>query len=270
MASPSLWQRLWRRPAFRRGFYELLGLFLARRRGFQMLNCGHDEPGYPHFPLPPEAEEERVGFQLYHRVAQSAPLTGRDVIEFGCGRGGGARFLAQSTLPRNYVATDASRLLIYAAKRLGTPAPLRFVVARAEQIPFATATFDIGISVEAVSPLGDKGAFLAGAARVLRPGGTLLVTDFFYTREDSRSSVAGFRALVAASPFEVVREEDWTAQAVRALEEDSPRRLAAIARLPRLWRRIALAFAGTTDSPLYQQLRDGRARHLHFVLEKEV
>lgn len=263
-----MWQRLWRRPTFRRGFYELLGLFLAHRRGFQMLNCGHHAPGYPAFVLPLDAEDERVGFQLYHQVARSTALQGRDVIEFGCGRGGGARFLTNTERPRTYVGTDASRLLIYAARRLGVSPALRFRVARAERTPFAAGSFHVGISVEAVSPLGDKAAFLAEAARVLRPDGALLVTDFFYTRETSRNSAAGFRQLLVDSRFALEREDDWTAQAVHALEVDSPRRLAAIARLPRVWQRAALAFAGTTQSPLYQQLRDGRARHLHFVLRK--
>jgi len=241
ISSPSLWQRLWRRPAFRRGFYELLGLFLAHRRGFQMLNCGHDEPGYPRFALPADCEEERVGFQLYHRLTQAAKLAGADVIEFGCGRGGGARFLAGACAPRRFLATDASRLLIYAARRLGAPAPLEFCVARAERVPRAAESFDVALSVEAISALGDRAAFLREAARLLRPGGVLLVVDFFYTRADSRNAAAGFRALIAESAFTCEREEDWTAQAVRALEVDSPRRLAAIARLSRLWRRAARA-----------------------------
>jgi len=268
MAAASLWQRLWRRPAFRRGFYELLGLLLARRRGFEMLNCGHHEEDYPPFPLPAEAEAERVGYQLYHRIARSATWTDTRVIEFGCGRGGGARFLASTMGSRRYVAADASRGLVRAARRLGCAPPLEFLVARSEHVPEPDAAFDLGIAVESVSPLGDRAAFLHEAARLLRTGGILLVTDFFYTRDDSRNAASGFRAVVANSAFRIDREEDWTASAVRALEIDSPRRLAAIAKLPRWWRRAALSFAGTTESPLYRQLRDGRARHLHFVLRR--
>jgi SAM-dependent methyltransferase len=267
-ARTAVWQRLWRRPAFRRGFYELLGLVLARQRGFEILNCGHHEEGYPDFPLSPETEAERVGFQLYHRIAESATWAGRDVIEFGCGRGGGARFLARSRQPRRYLATDASRLLIRAARRLGAPPPLEFKVTRAESVPEAAGSFDLGLAVEAVSPLGDRAAFLAEAARLLRADGRLLVTDFFYTGDHARNAEARFRAVIDASAFAVEQEYDWTTQAVRALEVDSPRRLATIARLPRLWRRAAIAFAGTTQSPLYRQLRDGRARHLHFVLRR--
>lgn len=266
--SPSVWQRLWRRHAFRRAFYELLGLLIARRPGFQMLNCGHAAPAYPWFALPPEAEEERLGYQLYHRMVRARPITGLDVVEFGCGTGGGARFLVSTMAPRSYLATDASHLLVRAARRRGDPAALRFGVARAERVRLPANAFDVGLSVESISPLPDKAAFLAAAAHALRPGGTLFVTDFFYARPTSAQAASGFRAHIAASPLKLVREEDWTGNAVRAMELDSPRRLAAIARLPRFLRRAAVAFAGTTESPLYQQMCDGRAQHLHFELHK--
>jgi hypothetical protein len=61
-------------------------------------------------------------------------------------------------------------------------------------------------------------------------------------------------------------EENWTKQAIEALEADSPRRLAEIHRLPRLFRQLAISFASTVVSPLYQQLRDGRAVYVHFGL----
>jgi hypothetical protein len=73
---------------------------------------------------------------------------------------------------------------------------------------------------------------------------------------------------VRHSPFERVVEDDWTAQAVAALEEDSPRRFAEIDRLPWFMRRPALSFAGTVHSPLYTQLCNGQARYLHFHLTK--
>ena len=99
-------------------------------------------------------------------------------------------------------------------------------------------------------------------------GGRLHVVDFFYTRESSPNAAARFRAAVARSPFALVGEEDWTPNAIAALEADSPRRLAEIEKIPRLLRGPALAFAGTTASPLFRQLSDGRAQHLFFSLQR--
>jgi ubiquinone/menaquinone biosynthesis C-methylase UbiE len=266
----SLWQRLWRRSFFKRAFYEALGLVLLRRRGLQMLNCGYAGDDVERFPLPPDDEPERSGYQLYHRLVHGTRLAGADVLEIGCGRGGGARFLAGHFAPRSYVATDAARLLIAAQRRRQPPvAGLAFRPARADRLPFEAATFDLCFSVEAVHPLPDKPAFLAEVARVLRERGEVRIADFFYTRETSPNAASAFRAHVERSSWRIAAEEDWTAPIVAALEADSPRRLAEIARLPRWCRSAALAFAGTTESPLYRQLIDGRAQYLFFRLVRK-
>jgi ubiquinone/menaquinone biosynthesis C-methylase UbiE len=267
--SATVWQRLWRRAFFKRAVYDLIGLMLLRHPGLQMLNCGYAEDEYPEFPLAPENEPERLGYQLYHRLVRYHPITRCDVLEVGCGRGGGARFLASTFHPHAFLATDASRTLIRAQRhRLPAVSRLSFAAARAEHLPVADASQDIVIGVETLSPLADKAMFLSEVARVLRPGGRLLIADFFYTRPDSRNAASLFRELAAASPLLTITDEDWTARAVRALEEDSPRRIAEIEKLPKLFRSAALSFAGTTQSPLYRQLKDGRAVYLHFVLRK--
>jgi SAM-dependent methyltransferase len=261
---------MWRRRVFKQGFYEVLGLILLRHRRLQVLNCGYDEAGYPRIKLRPEWEADRLGFQLYHRLARSAPIDGADVFEVGCGRGGGARFLTSHFLPRSYKATDFSHLFILANRLARSSNGLRFRFAHADRLPFAANSFDLGFAVEAVHPLPDKTAFLDEMARVLRPGGRLLMADFFYARDSSPNALSGFRAAVEKSPLKVEIEEDWTAQALAALEADSPRRLAEIARLPSVLRRPAISFAGTRESPLYHQLRDGRAGYVHFALSKHL
>jgi SAM-dependent methyltransferase len=259
------WQRLWRSPAFKGAFYEVLGLALLRARGLQMLNCGYVEDAYPRFLLPPECEAERPGFNLYHRLVRDVPLAGRDALEIGCGRGAGASFLTELHRPRSYLATDASRTLVSSARRLSRkcgPA-LTFRRISAGALPF-DRSFDLCLAVETISIVPDREAFLGQLTRVLRPGGMLVAADFFYTRPDSPNAADRFREAVARSFLRVEREEDWTPFAIGAIEAMSPRRLDLIDRLPRFLRGPALAFAGTTRSPLYRQFKDGRARYLHF------
>jgi len=247
-------------------FYELVGLALMGRRDMQVLNCGYREPGYPAFALRPEWEIERLGFQLYHRLTRSVAMNGADVIEIGCGRGGGARFLAENFGPRSYWATDNSRLLIAGNRLRRRPMGLRFRFARADRVPFKAASFDIGLSVETMHCLSDKAAFLDEMARVLRPAGRLLIADFFYQRDSSPSALSVFKKAVRESAWEVDDEQDWTSNTVASLEADSPRRFGEIARLPRMIRKYVLSFASTVESPLYHQLRDGRAAYVHFAL----
>lgn len=268
-ASPaSLWHRAWRRPWFKRSFYELLGALLLSRKGFAVLNCGYYDTAYPNISVAGDYEADRLGLQLYHRLVRDVPLAGRDVFEVGCGRGGGAAFLSDQFKPRSYVATDVSFLMIAAAKLKWRRPHLRFAQSRADRLRSPAGSFDIGLTVETLTTLEHKGQFLAEMVRVLRPGGVLMVADFFYTRESSRHAAGRFRKQVDDSNLVVASEEDWTGNVVAALEAQSPRRLEAINRLPRWTQSAALSFAGTTRSPLYQQLGDGRARYLAFRLER--
>lgn len=261
-----LWQTIWRRQLARRLFYEMLGLLLMGRRDMRVLNCGYHEPVYPAFKLRPELEAERLGFQLYHRLIGSKTIEGADVIEVGCGRGGGARFLTEHFAPRSYWATDYSRLLIAANRFSRGPTGLRFRFARADRVPFGKASFDCGLTVETVHCVRNKASWLDEMARVMRPGGRLLIADFFYRRDSSPSALSGFIAAVRRSAWEVVEQLDWTVNALAALKTDSPRRVDELARLPRGIRKYANSFATTVDGPLYLQLSDGRAAYVHFAL----
>lgn len=244
----------------------MVGLILFPSKGTQTLNCGYCAEGMEKLDLQPERNAERMSYQLYNQLVRGSQIEGSDVIEFGCGRGGGARFLAAKAAPRRYVAIDASWSFILASRCSRKPAGLEFRVARAERLPFDEGLFDIAIGVEVVHLLADKERFLFEAARVLRPGGRLLLADFFYARDSSPNALSGFIAKLSAAPFAVKVHETWTEAVLAAMQADSDRRMTAIKRLPGPLRRHLVAFAGTTESPLWRQLRDGRASYEHFVL----
>ena len=60
------------------------------------------------FDLQPDDEAERYPIALYRHVATLAPVAGRDVLEIGSGRGGGASYVARYLKPRRMVGIDLS------------------------------------------------------------------------------------------------------------------------------------------------------------------
>jgi ubiquinone/menaquinone biosynthesis C-methylase UbiE len=91
------------------------------------------------------------------------------VLEVGCGTGHWLRFLGGR---RMWVAgLDGSiRMLEYARAQARFP----FVHGLAEQMPWATESFDRIFCVNALHHFQNKAAFLDEAGRVLRPGGRLM------------------------------------------------------------------------------------------------
>lgn len=79
-----------------------------------------------------------------------------------------------------YVGIDLTRAMLARVPRSGEP--LSLVEANAMQLPFAAASFDYAVLHLIVAVVPEPDRCLAEAARVLRPGGTVLVLDKFLRR----------------------------------------------------------------------------------------
>jgi SAM-dependent methyltransferase len=260
-----------------RAFYELAS-FRRGDPGTAMMNYGYaalDEDAAP--PAGDGTDADRYGLQLYAAVAGAADLAGQDVLEVGCGRGGGAAFVFERFGPRSVTGLDlAHRAIDGCRRRYGRPG-LSFVAGDADQLPFADGAFDAVLSVESSHCYADPSRFWREAHRVLRPSGRLLLADLRNTHlsPDSnaalfaRNDVAGLRDQLAAAGFRTVQEQDITANVVRALELDTPARRQRIERrFPRLVRTYVLTFAAVEGSPMYQEFANGHHSYMRFVLER--
>ena len=82
-------------PPFRRlmmrTWYETL-VMLDREGDITFMNYGYSglDPDASEIPLSDREQVNRYCIQLYHHVAAAINLSGKDVVEVGSGRGGGA------------------------------------------------------------------------------------------------------------------------------------------------------------------------------------
>ena len=100
------------------------------------------------------------------------PVTGRRVLEVGCGAAQCSRWLA--TQGADAVGLDLSARQLAHARRIDDElgdTPLRLVQADATTLPFADGSFDLAFSAfGAVQFVADSAAVMREVARVLRPG----------------------------------------------------------------------------------------------------
>ncbi len=120
-------------------------------------------------PNPLIETEERVA----HPILRDLVRPGISALDAACGTGRQAALLHE--LGCSTVALDQSEAMLDVA-RAKLP-DVRFEAGDVEHLPFADEEFDLAIVSLALCHLADPGDAIAELARVLRPGGVLVVTD---------------------------------------------------------------------------------------------
>jgi malonyl-CoA O-methyltransferase len=141
-------------------------------------------------------------------LLESAHLAGKNVIDFGCGTGRHL-FRCCGRSASSIVGVDFSHEMLTRALDKSLPTEqIILLESSLEFLPFRDAQFDIGISTLVLSHCPKLSVPLAEMARVMRPGATLLVSDW-HPENDRRGwkrifdapSADGTRARYAAKSY---------------------------------------------------------------------
>jgi len=113
-------------------------------------------------------------------LATAAVAAPQHVLDVGCGTGYLLRVLAGRYPGAHELAgIDAAPSMIETANRIADDSRLSFATGVAEHLPCDDASMDLVVSSTSFDHWSDQGAGLAECARVLRPGGHLVLVDQF-------------------------------------------------------------------------------------------
>jgi ubiquinone/menaquinone biosynthesis C-methylase UbiE len=246
--------------------YEILAKRISAE-DWHFMNYGYmPNENEPPVSLPDDPKIQKYPMQMYHYLAAKTQTKGKQVLEVGSGRGGGARYVASSFLPASYTGMDIAQSAVDLSNKIHRLPNLRFIQGSAEAIPLADNTIDVVLNVESCHAYGSVDKFLSEVKRVLRPGGYLLLVDF---RDVKNMDL--LRTQLRNSGMEWIEEEDIAPNVVRAMEaEDDAKKERIRTLFPEKWQKLFGEFAGVVGSRIHVNLKNRARLYYRFVLRKPV
>lgn len=124
----------------------------------------------------PIYDEARCAFHLARYHFAAARVDGMRVADIACGPGYGTEILRRDGHAREAVGIDLDpETIAYAAEAHGGEG-IRFVCASADATGLPDASFDAVVSFETIEHVPDDRALIAEIARILPPGGLLIIS----------------------------------------------------------------------------------------------
>jgi len=253
--------------AFKQVFWKFWYQYLSGRIGndpVTFLNYGYWPPEGETLTLHPEDEPNRPAIQLYHHVASGAQLADRQVLEVGCGHGGGASFVKRYHKPKAYTAIDQNpKAIAYSHKAHGALG-IDFRIGDAQALSFPENDFDAILNVEASHCYPRQAAFFRSAHRVLRNGGHLLYADFRPPADAPQLDQD-----ISSAGFSIKSKTDITAHVISALKRTSQRYRALVHTFaPRILHPIMESFAAVEGSGIYNSFVNRERIYYSYCLVK--
>lgn len=251
----------WLRKKGWKWFYQILATI--NPDDFNFMNYGY--AGDTDLELEVAEEEELYSLQLYHHVAGAVDCSDCDVLEVGCGRGGGAAYISRYLKARRVVGVDLSENAVTLCNEHYATDGLEFRTGDAEALPFPEKSFDRVVNIESAFCYPHRDRFYREVYRVLRNGGYFLYADI-----EKTDRVHILDKWLEETGFTFVEKEIINENVIKACDTDAERRRMLIDNLyhGRLFRTAFYNFAAIPNSFIYKMIAGQKAHYLCYVLRK--
>ena len=145
---------------------------------FESTNVDFMNHGYypPHDFIKKENQDFKNQLSLYFSLFNNLKFKNKNILEVGCGRGGGIKALSQYFNFKEVYACDLNEKNIEYCKT-NNDTNIKFKVLDAQNLDYPDNYIDIIINVESSYNYENYPLFFNGVKRVLKPDGIFLYTD---------------------------------------------------------------------------------------------
>jgi len=209
-------------------------------------------------------EPYRNHIQLYNELLKQVSIESKNVLEIGCGFGGGCYYMAMYHKPVSVTGIDLSDANISVCNASNNNPIVKFYEMDAENTTCVNETFDVIVNLESSHsyPARDT-KFSAEAARLLKPGGYFAYGDLF-----PEEKFQSFTATLLSKGMNKISEKDITESVMESRKSLS--KSTDIAYKP-FWMPSAMFkdFMVATDSATYKRMADKTISYKLFLFQKQ-
>jgi len=220
-----------------------------------------------------EDADEIYPLQMYYHVSTALEslknLNGMKLLEVGSGRGGGLGYVSTHLGPYKCVGIDISQNQIdFCRTTYEENKKLFFFQGDSENLEAVEGlkeeTFDIVINIESSHCYGNFKKFIAGAEKLLKPDGLLVLADF-----RNAEDVKQLEEDLSSSPLKIIKKEDITLNVLHALKLDEKRRLDLINTSVHSWLRpLFKKCSGLNGTRINEAMERKETLYKAYILKK--
>ncbi len=199
--------------------------------------------------------------KLILEVIADVDLTGLDVLDVGCGRGGTAAAMRTYYSPHTVVGVDLCAAAVAFCGRTHKWPATHFVNGDAESLPLRTSSVDAVTNIESSHSYPHIASFYGEVARVLRPGGYFLYTDLLPVE-----SIGPCLEHLAACGLRLERRRDVTENVLLSCDDTAKTHLAAFQGENDA--DVMGDFLALPGSKTYEDMKSGRSTYEIYKLRK--
>ena len=237
--------------------------FFDKKAEVIFMNYGYADPAQK-IDLPPEDEPHRYSIQLYHYMTKSIDFSNKEVVEVGCGRGGGLSYIVKRWVPASAIGIDLCKEAVRFCNNRYRLKGLSFLHGDAQNLPLENESFDIVVNVESSHRYENFERFLSEVHRVLRIGGLFLFADY-----RSKNKIKTLRKVIELNSFKVIKEDFINRQVVSALQNDWDNKCQVYKKFaPRFLHNIGLKCAYKIQSRLIEKFHSNQKIYFNYTLKK--
>ena len=227
------------------------------------LNFGYvadSSPQYSTIKLP-DHYLNKNSVKLVLELIGTCDLSGKKVLDIGCGRGGTVHVINKFYEPQAIVGVDLSPQAIVFCKEAHKHPRISFCEGDAENLMFEDESFDVITNVESSHSYPDITAFYMQVSRLLKPGGYFLYTDLFPV-----SRVSGYMDFLRALDLMIEVDRDITKNVLLSCDETASLHLNSFHQDNSSY--LVNNFLGVPGSQVYHEMKTGRSTYRIYRLRR--